>query len=42
MPAINIKHVDEHYELFVDDKFFCSGDSITECIKEYTNSLKDK
>lgn len=42
MPAINIKHVDEHYELFVDDKFFCSGDSISECIKEYYDSLKDK
>lgn len=42
MPAIEIKHADEHYELFVDDKFFCSGDSITECIKEYTDSTKDK
>lgn len=42
MPAINIKHVDEHYELFVDDKFFCSGDTITECVKEYYDSLKDK
>jgi hypothetical protein len=42
LPAIEIKHADEHYELFVDGKFFCSGDTISECIKEYHDSLKDK
>lgn len=28
-----IKKVDEHYEVFVDDNFICSSDSIEEAVK---------
>ena len=41
MVEIEIKRVREHYELFVDNVFFCSGDTAVECALEYENSKQD-
>ena len=42
---ISIEPVSGHYEAYINDEFFCSGDSYKECeddVKEYLNSLEEK
>ena len=38
---IDVRKVREHFELFVDNKFFCSGDSILECMNEFENNKQE-
>lgn len=38
--TLKIESINGHYELFVDDVFFCSGDSPAECISEYDKAQK--
>lgn len=40
-----IKHVNTHYELYVNGSFICSGDSFSECaedLDEYIHQQKIK
>jgi hypothetical protein len=30
-----IIHERDHYEVWVDDEFFCSADSVSEAVREY-------
>lgn len=34
----NIIHVNDHYEIYIDGKFYCSTDTITEATKEIENA----
>lgn len=33
----NIVHVNDHYEVYINGKFYCSADTITEAVKEIEN-----
>lgn len=32
-----IVHVNGHYEVYIDGKFYCSADTLTEAVKEIEN-----
>ena len=40
MFSYDIIHVKDHYEAFIDGKFFCSGDTYMECVKEIEKERK--
>lgn len=35
--SYNIIHVNDHYEVYIDGKFYCSADTVTEAAKEIEN-----
>lgn len=34
---LDIIHVNDHYEVYIDGKFYCSADTVTEAVKEVEN-----
>ena len=35
--SVHIKHVRDHWEVYVNDEFLCSADSYLEAVNEYYN-----
>lgn len=40
-PNIQIKQVMGHWEVYINNKFFCSADSLTEAVNEVYSSYKN-
>lgn len=37
----NIVNVNGHYEVYIDGKFYCSADSISEAVGEYERAMSN-